>query len=239
MRLLLTRPRKESDELARTLRALGHEVLIEPMLSIENVRNVKIDSIDPQAIVITSINGARAFSAHARAVQFGDIPIYTVGSATADELGNFYVVHTGSEGIEALRKIICAELEPDGGPVLYIRGVHVAGNLAGDLTASGFKVDQVVIYEAVETDIFSQIAVDGFENNLIYGVVLFSPRTAATFSTLVMNAGLAKNLDGVTFYCLSQNVSDSIQLGDKQASWQVVIAAQPTTAGLINALGRR
>ncbi len=239
MRLLITRPRLESDVLARRLTDLGHDVLVEPMLSIKNAQNVKINSANPQAIIITSINGARAFSIHAQAGQFKDTPVYAVGAATADALGNFNVVHKGSDGVEALRNSICAELKPEGGPVLYIRGAHVAGDLACDLAASGFKVDQVVIYEAVETLAFSQPVVNGFENNLIDAVLLFSPRTAATFSKLAINAGLIKKLDGVTFYCLSKNVSDNIQLGVKQGRWQIVIAAKPTTVDLINAVGKQ
>ncbi len=237
MRLLITRPRRQSEVLARRLSDLGHDVLIEPMLSIENVQNVTIDSTNPQAIIITSINGARAFSAHTDAGKFRDTPVYTVGPATADELGNFNVVHRGSDGVEALRNIICTQLKPDSGPVLYFRGAHVAGDLASELTASGFVVDEVIIYEAVEIITLSQTIVDGFKNNLIDGVVLFSPRTAATFSKLAMNAGLAKKLEDVTFYCLSKNVSDSIQLGDKLRRRQVVIAEQPTTTELINAVG--
>ena len=237
MRLLLTRPRLESDVLARRLNNVGHEVLIEPMLSIENVQNVKIDNTNPQAIIITSINGARAFATHGQAEQFIDTPIYAVGAATADELANFNVVHRGSEGVAALKGVICTELRPDDGPVLYIRGAHVAGDLARDLTASGFKVDQVVLYEAVKAVTFSQPIINDFNNKLIDGVVLFSPRTAATFSTLAKNAGLTKKLDGVTFYCLSKNVSDNIQLGDKAGHRQVVIAEQPTTIDLINAVG--
>lgn len=237
MRLLLTRPQRQSEVLAHRLNDLGHDVLIEPMLSIENVRNAIIDSTNPQAIIITSINGARAFSVHAQAEQFRETPVYAVGPATADELGSFNVVHRGNDGVEALKSVICRSLDPDGGPVLYIRGVHVAGDLAGDLAASGFKVDQVVLYEAVEAVRFSQMVVDGFKNNRIDGVVLFSPRTAATFSKLVKKAGLTKNLEGVTFYCLSKNVSDSIQSGDKPGRRQIVIAAQPTTIDLINAVG--
>jgi len=239
MRLLITRPRRQSEVLARRLNDLGHDVLIEPMLSIENVQNATIDSTNPQAIIITSINAARAFSIHADAGQFRDTPVYTVGRATADELGNFNVVHRGSDGVEALRNIICTQLKPDSGLVLYIRGTHVAGDLTGELTASGFVVDEVIIYEAVKTVRLSQTVVDGFKNNLIDGVVLFSPRTAATLSKLVMNAGLVKKFEDVTFYCLSKNVSDSIQLGDKLRRRQVVIAAQPTTTDLINAVGRQ
>ncbi len=239
MRLLLTRPRRQSEILARRLTDLGHDVLIEPMLSIENVRNATIDCTNPQAIIITSINGARAFSTHGQAGQFKDTPVYTVGPATAEELGNFNVVHRGSDGVEALRNTICTELKPDGGPVLYIRGAHVAGDLACDLTASGFKVDQVVLYKAVKAVRLSQTVVDGFINNRIDGVVLFSSRTAATFCKLVMDAGLTKNLEDVTFYCLSKNVSDSIQSGNKPGRRQVVIAAQPTTIDLINAVGRQ
>lgn len=233
MRLLLTRPRNESEALGHRLEGLGHDVLIEPLLSIKTMPQAKIDCTNPQAIIITSVNGARTFSDHANAHLYEDVAIFAVGTATADALGRFNVVHRGNGGVAALTDIIRTRLKPDGGPLIYIRGVHVAGDLARDLMTSGYKLEQVVIYEAVETAALSPAVIDAFCNNLVGGVVLFSPRTATTFRRLAEKARLAKKLDGVTFYCLSQNVSDSIGLGERQ----VVIAAQPTLTSLIDAIG--
>lgn len=237
MRLLLTRPRSESDVLAQRLTALGHEVGIEPLLSIVNVPGVEFTSKLPQAIIVTSINGARAFLAHARAPHFRTIPIYAVGATTAHVLDAFNVVYAGVHGIAALKDIICSERGTTDGPLLYIRGRHVAGNLGEDLLASGYQVVQQIVYEAVESTGFSPEVIENFQNNFVDGVLLFSPRTATVFFNQVKKAGLIENLGPVTFYCLSQNVSDSIELEGTRFRDQVVIAEQPTQESLISSIG--
>jgi len=236
MRLLLTRPRCESETLAQSLDALGHEAYIEPMLSIVFESQPQIATGNPQAILITSVNAARAFSHHYQDHRYKDTPVFTVGAATADALGRFNVVHVGTKGVAALQEAVCAELKPAAGTLLYVRGVHIAGNLGANLARSGYTVEDAVLYEAVAANRFSAGVLDKFQNNLIDGVVLFSPRTAAVFSKLAEKASLVKKLDGVTFYCLSQNVSDSIELEKNLLRKQIVIARLPTQESLINSI---
>jgi len=237
MRLLLTRPHYQNELLAQSLGALGHEAVIEPLLSIEVVSQPPTATGDPQAVLITSINAARAFSHHFQGHRYKDTPIFAVGAATAEALGHFNVVHAGTMGVAALKEAVCAELKPAAGALLYVRGVHIAGNLGSDLTRSGYTVEEMVLYEAVAAKAFSAGALDKFQNNLIDGVVLFSPRTAAVFSKLAKKAELVKKLDGVTFYCLSQNVSDSIEFERSLLRKQVVIARLPTQESLISSIG--
>lgn len=236
MRLLLTRPQHESDALAQILCSQGHEVLVEPLLSIVVDHTVMIGSENPQAILVTSVNGARALSAHHDIQHYTGVPVFAVGQATADALGGFNVVHVGSNGVAGLFETICAMLEPTKGSLLYVRGVHVAGTLTEDLRRSGYRVNHAVLYEAIETTLFSTIVIQRFLDSQIDGVVLFSPRTAAVFSTLVEKAGLSIHLEDVTFYCLSQNVSDSLQLSEIQVRDQTVISSLPTQESLISAI---
>ncbi len=236
MRILLTRPRHESEALAHILTALGHEIVMEALLSVVFDNEVKIVSNNPQAIIITSVNGARGFSNHIHADHYRQVPVYVVGAATADALKHFNVVHVGCDGVAALINAIRSELVPDAGPVLYVRGVHVAGTLADDLAGSGYQVDQVVIYEAVEKEALSPAVIEGFQGNRIDGVVLFSPRTAVVFSKLIEKAGLNEKLGDVTFYCLSQNVSDNIQVSGIRTDNQSVIAEMPTQTSLISSI---
>jgi uroporphyrinogen-III synthase len=238
MRLLLTRPRQESEALAKTLSRLGHETLIEPLLSIEPVGNAKIRIGNFQALIVTSVNGARALSTHVQADHFRQMPIYAVGQATAEVLDRFNVIHAGTEGVAVLRDRIRHDLAPEDGPLLYVRGVHVASNLALELAVSGYTVEQVIIYEAVEKKSFSPVLIEEIKNNRIEGVVLFSPRTATVFSKLMRKAGLTEQLGAMTFYCLSQKVSDSIQIDQKQLGYQMVIAATPSLQSLLNSIKR-
>lgn len=236
MRLLLTRPRQESEALAQMLKSRGHESVIEPLLLIEFRRITAIESGIPQALIITSANGAQALSAHIQAHQYRRVPVYAVGQATADALGQFNVVHVGSNGVAALEQTICRELSPEKGALLYVHGVHVAGNLAHNLSSSGFRVKEITAYEAVESDAFSPAVIEDIRNNQIDGVVLFSPRTAAVFSKLVKKAGLIKNLSRVTFYCLSQNVSDNIEIAGKNLTDQMIIAETPALTSLLKSI---
>jgi len=238
MHLLLTRPHHESEALAQSLRALGHEAYIEPMLSIVFESQPQIATSEPQAVLITSVNAARAFShyCHSHGHGYKDTPVFAVGAATADALGHFNVVHVGTKGAAALKAVVCAELKPDAGALVYVRGVHIAGNLGADLTRARYTVEEAILYEAVAANTFSAGVLDRFQNSLIDGVVLFSPRTAAVFSRLVKKADLVKKLDGVTFYCLSQNVSDSIELERNLLCKQIVIARLPTQESLISSI---
>jgi len=218
------------------LKSRGHESVIEPLLSIVFRRDAEIKSATPQALIITSANGAQALSSHVQDQQFRQIPVYAVGQATADALSHFNVVHVGSNGVTALEQTIRRELSPEKGVLSYVRGLHIAGNLARNLSRSGFRVEEIIAYEAVEKDAFSPAVIGEIQSNHIDGIILLSPRTAGVFCKLVKKAGLIKKLGGITFYCLSQNVSDNIQIDGKDMNNQIVIAETPTLTGLLNSI---
>ena len=63
MRALITRPREDARALAKLLGGLGIECVIEPLLTIEPVKDPGIDFTGIQAVLLTSSNGARALAA--------------------------------------------------------------------------------------------------------------------------------------------------------------------------------
>ncbi len=83
MRVMLTRPRADSERLAEELRARGNDVVMEPMLHI-----VPKGSLPPlegvAALIVTSANGIRALAA---ASDRRDLTVYSVGDATASLSG--------------------------------------------------------------------------------------------------------------------------------------------------------
>ena len=81
MRFLLTRPREDSEKLARNLTRLGHSSLIDPLITIEPCGPGKINLSLYEAVLLTSANGARAL---ARTTDKRDIPLFAVGEATAN-----------------------------------------------------------------------------------------------------------------------------------------------------------
>src|SRR5690606_6100249 len=80
MRLLLTRPRTDGERSAALLARLGHEVELEPLLTI-GYRPKPLDLEGVQALLVTSLNGLRAFLASS---ERRDLPVLAVGPASAE-----------------------------------------------------------------------------------------------------------------------------------------------------------
>ena len=62
MRLLLTRPEEDAAPLADELSALGHSVVLAPMMRVRFVDGMVPDLDGVQAVLLTSANGARALA---------------------------------------------------------------------------------------------------------------------------------------------------------------------------------
>ena len=209
--------------------------MIEPLLTIGPVKGAKIDFTGVQAVLLTSSNGARALAARETGESAGGwrhLPVFAVGEATANgarEAGCRRVSSAGGD-VDALAKLVAERLEPEGGALLHIAGTHVAGDLAGSLATAGFTVRRAVIYEAREADRISPGLIAMFGAGGIDVALFFSPRTAKSFVTLALEAGMAPACEGVTALCLSAAVAREA----KAIAWnEVRVASRPDLDGLL------
>ena len=234
MRLLLTRPREDSEPLAERLRGRGHAVIEAPLLEIRPLPDVALDLDGVQALLLTSANGARALPA-SDAVRA--LPAFVVGAATAKaahEAGLTAV--TSAEGdVTALAQLVIDRLDPADGALMHIAASRVAGDLAGRLGRAGFAVRRAVIYEAVTAQALPPAARAALDGDDVDAVLLYSPRTAATFAALVGEAGLAETCRGIDALCLSRAVADAVGA----LPWhRVRIAPRPEQQALLALLER-
>ena len=84
MRIALTRPEGQNAELAERLRALGHDVVVCPLIAIDALREPEV--VDVQGydwLIVTSPNGARELR---RRMRGRPTRIASIGAATAAEL---------------------------------------------------------------------------------------------------------------------------------------------------------
>lgn len=232
MRVLLTRPRADNEALAAELAAMGVQCTSAPLLDIIFEDGPEIDTNGVQALLFTSANGVRAF---AKRSNVRDLKTLAVGDATAREaraLG-FADVESASGDVLALTLLAADQLETSGGPLLHAAGSRVAGDLKGKLEASGFKYRRDVLYSAQIPQTLPQNAVDAIVAGEVDGVLLYSPRTAATFAKLALDAGLAEMLGGLSAYCLSPAVAGKVEA----LGWAaVVVAEKPEQAALLDLL---
>lgn len=230
-RLLLTRPENDSIGVRDALADMGIDSVIAPLLRIENIPGPDIATDNLQGFLVTSANGVRAL---AKRTDNRDLPVYAVGDATARaarEIG-FGAVTSASGDVDDLATLVTHACEPTSGSFYHAAGTITAGDLSGRLQRAGFDVVRGKIYEAKTVDKLPESAETALKDKLINGVVIFSPRTAQTFTHVVKQAGLIENLKDIQLIALSQNVQNAAGMG-----WgEIIVAESPTQESLLNAI---
>src|SRR5579883_3434908 len=237
VRLLITRPRPAAAALAARLTALGHETLIEPLLTIEPDPDAAARLVPAlegcQALLCTSSNGVAAVAA---ACARRDLRLLAVGEGTAAAArqAGFAAVESAEGDVDALVRLATARLRPGAGPLVHASGHAVAGDLAGRLAKAGFAVRSVPLYQAVAAEGLSAPVAAACRAGRIDAALFFSPRTAATFVRLARAAGLERSCATMAGVALSKAVAGELE----KLTWRrIVVAATPTEAAMIASLG--
>lgn len=84
MRIALTRPEGLNEELESRLRALGHEIVVRPLIAIEPLSDEPIELGGYDWLIVTSVNAARELRRRGRGRAQS---VAAIGRATADALG--------------------------------------------------------------------------------------------------------------------------------------------------------
>jgi uroporphyrinogen-III synthase len=179
-------------------------------------------------LIATSANGLRAFAAIS---ERRDLPVIAVGDATASvaRAAGFDQVESAGGGVAALARHVAATRRPTEGALLHLAGRDTAGDLPGAL--AGFTLRRVVLYEARAATVLSAALRAALAD--LQGALFFSPRSAATFVTLLRGADLSGSVSAMTAYCLSRAVADEAS----PLRWRAVaVAARPDQAALLDLL---
>jgi len=229
VRLLVTRPSPDGDELADLLRAQGHEAVLEPLLTIEPVTTPDLDLAGVQALLATSANGVRALAA---AEARRDVRLFAVGDATARTAvaEGFRAVESADGDVDDLTRLIAGRLDPAAGALLHAAGTALAGDLGGYLEAAGFTYRRAVLYRARPCEALSSEATRVITDGSLDGVVFFSPRTASSFVTLATVAGVTEACGRLMAFCLSRAVATAVGSIDWSA---VEVAERPDQTSLL------
>lgn len=228
MRIVVTRPAEDAAPLAAKLEALGHEVIMVPLLAIAARADAAIPGRPWQALAVTSANGVRCLSAPER---FGSIRTLTVGPqslSAAAAAGLPAEAHGGD--VEGLARFIAANLDPAAGPILYLSGAETAGDLEALLKAAGFDCHRAVLYDTVPATALGP-AEDALRDGRLDAVLLYSPRTARIWRDLVEQAGLGVAAGRLLHLCLSRNVAAALPDG-----WRASVAGRPDEAAMLRLL---
>lgn len=238
MRLLVTRPERDAGETAARLIAMGHDVMLQPMLRVV-FSDPPAALPEAAALIATSRNGVRALAAWPVAAAWRAKPFFVTGEGTAQTAteAGFTDVRPGGADAAALANRIVRDLRKGDGPVVYAAARDRTGALAGGLIAAGYDVRTVEAYRAESVAALDAGAAEALRAGRIDGVLFFSRRTAVAFVAAVEAAGLSEALATIACYALSERIAEPLGA----LSSAVKIAARPDFDGilaLIAAAGR-
>jgi uroporphyrinogen-III synthase len=163
VRVVVTRPEGQEEELVRGLVALRHEVVHCPLIAIEPLGDEPVDVEGYDWVVLTSVNGARELRRRQRGTP---ARVAAIGAATAEAFGGADLVPAVST-----QEGLLAELPRPAGRVLFAGAEGARRLLADELGA-----DFVPLYRTVE-----RLPERAPEGDL---VVLASPSAARAFARL-------------------------------------------------------
>jgi uroporphyrinogen-III synthase len=221
--VLVTRPAERADRLVRLLSEAGWTPLLAPVLEARPT-GAALPGLDRyQALVFTSAAGVRAFAEQSKR---RDLPVYTVGEATAEaaRAEEFPAVRAAGGDLQQLNLLLAGVPERS---LLHVSGEQVAGEVA----AAKRTVDRVALYRTVVADRLPPAASEALYARTVEAVSFLSPRTVAAFICLA-DAGVC---EGVRALCLGPSIAEAA----RGRSWaSVEVAAAPTLADLVGLLGK-
>lgn len=223
MRIVVTRPQADGERTAAALEALGHEVLVAPLMRIEPV--VADLAGTWSAIVITSANALQAASAMIDKT----LPVFAVGdhSAEAARRAGFSEVSSANGNIKDLIRLVAARAVGAKIPLLYLAGEDRAGDFVAQLAAHGIDAEMKVVYRAV-AEVFPPVLAAALEAGDVDAVLHFSRRSAELFVEGARASGVAGPAKDVQHLCLSAQVAEPLA-----GASRVAIAARPEEGALI------
>ena len=225
MRVVVTRPQADSERTATALEALGHEVLVAPLMRVEPIA---VDLAGTwSAIVITSANALPAIPATADGVK--TLPVFAVGdrSAEAARRAGFAEVSSANGDNKDLVRLVAARAVGAKAPLLYLAGEDRSGDLVAQLVAHGIDAEMKVVYRIV-AEVFPPVLAAALESGDVDAVLHFSRRSAELFVEGARLSGVAGPAEDVRHLCLSSQVAEPLA-----GASRIAVAARPEEAALV------
>jgi uroporphyrinogen-III synthase len=235
MRILLTRPAGQAEELGAVLTAQGIDWLGEPLLRIVPAAWDPGVLAGKAALLITSANGSRELLRVPGVRE--DLPVFAVGPATAAPLqaASFSNVQAAGGTAVSLIAHVRRHADPQAGRLLHVSGRDIAVDLAAGLAPFGFAVDRAVVYRAVPVERLSTGTMHEIAQGRIDVAVFLSARTAAVFCRLMIASNIVEACAHIRAVAISQKVAETLR---PAGFCQVTVAASLNRDAVLEAVMR-
>lgn len=232
MRVLLTRAAEDAARTKASLEALGHRVVVSPVIAIEAL-NAPWPSGVVDAVLATSGHAFLALADGRGPIREARrlIPLWLVGGRTevAARANGFEGAAFVAPNAVALAFEMGKRRERN--RMVYLAGRDRKPDLEMALKVTEQTVEVSEIYEARATNALSPAAIRLIDSGTLDAVLHFSRRSATLFKELVLRTGLSLN---ATHLCLSTDVSEPLAA----EGWRTIVSDRPTESALLGALER-
>lgn len=232
--VVITRPIEDAQDYAAELQAEGFQTFIEPMLAIEPVAFDAADLLEYDGVLVTSANAVHAYQRGGGEIA-PDIPVYCVGKHSAKaarDAGFQNVSSVDGVGVDLLAHVLAL---PNAASqrFLHICGRHVAFPLVERLCGEGVQSNALVVYDAVQTEKFTDRFFDAVRAGDIAAVTFFSKRTAEAFISLARESDSGSLLGSIKSLSISSPVVECVRVLPWRASY---VSKTPDRAGMMQLL---
>jgi len=235
MRLLITRPEPEASRFAETVRPLGVEPCVYPLLDYTPLAFDGRAIEDASALIVTSSAALRALSATVWIAAARQRPLYAVGNETASR-AKMLGIHVAAfaETANELADKLKERQAP--GPLAYLSGLHRSFDLETSLSEAGIAVYTLEVYDMIEKKFFPDWLIGELKDGKMDGVLLMSARTAGIFVSLCQEHDIEDAVQPLSYFCLSEAVAAKLApLSPKTA----LIAARPAKHAIVELISSR
>jgi uroporphyrinogen-III synthase len=219
--VLITRPEPGASDTAARVAALGLVPVVAPVLAMRSIESVLPSHEAIAAVLLTSSSAIRGLLG-----EYHDLPLLTVGDATATRAraAGFRNVLSAGGDANDLAGLAKTQLRPNARPVLLAVGKFQGNRLADDLRAAGFRVLRRVVYSMVPAPALTAPAIAALRAGRVQAVLFFSAETAQHFIHLVHRARVSAALQSVDAISIGQPAA--MALG--RLNWRRIrVAARP------------
>lgn len=226
MKILITRPIRQSKELVNQLANLNHELIISPLLEINYIPDVDLQDLQQfDGIIITSQNALYPILAYEMISKIKKVFIVGRKSSELAKSSGFREVIYAGNNVKDLKKIISKEDR-----LLYLSGSDVKD---GFIEFS--NVQRRVIYNSDKVESIDEDFLKFFKDEDIKIITLFSFRMAENLLYLVNKYGLEKYCINIILLVLSSNIAKPFKASKFKACY---VADSPELESLIKLIDR-
>lgn len=224
MRILLTRPRAQSEAFAVQIEALGATPLIWPLLEIRDLGTGGAVPRNCDGVVFTSLNGVRAVPDDDA---MGRLTAWCVGARTAESAraAGYGTVRSAEGSVSDLADLI----RHDGARhLLYMRGRDVSADLSAML-GSEFVLDERIVYEARPVDLVPPEVEKALASGDVDAISVWSARTGAILMQRIAESD-GWHLADMDLHAISQTAAAPLASAGFR---RILVASRPDAFGMV------